>query len=174
MESIVLGGGCFWCLEAAFQLIDGVSDIEPGYAGGTKANPTYEQVCTGETGHAEVVRVTYDKTKLQLSDILDIFWALHDPTTRNRQGADHGTQYRSAIYYDNNIQKNVIDASVEAVQKLWSDPIVTEIKKLDVFYVAEAYHHNYFQAHPEQAYCQIIINPKLQKLKAKFASRIKA
>lgn len=173
-ESIVLGGGCFWCLEAAFQLINGVSSVVSGYAGGTVPHPTYADVCSGTTGHAEVVRVTFNTSQITLADILDIFWAIHDPTTPNQQGNDKGTEYRSIILYENELQASVIRKSVEAVAKPWSNPIVTEIKRLDVFYEAEAYHQNYFVSHPEQAYCQIIINPKLMKLRQKFQERLKS
>lgn len=173
-ESIVLGGGCFWCLEAAFQLINGVSSVVSGYAGGTVPHPTYADVCSDTTGHAEVVRVTFNTSQITLADILDIFWAIHDPTTLNQQGNDKGTEYRSIILYENELQASVIRKSVEAVAKLWSNPIVTEIKRLDVFYEAEAYHQNYFVSHPEQAYCQIIINPKLMKLRQKFQERLKS
>ncbi len=172
-HSIVLGGGCFWCLEASYQEIKGVAAVVPGYAGGTVANPSYEAVCAGSTGHAEVVKVTFDPKIVSLDDILDIFWAIHDPTTPNRQGNDVGTQYRSAIYYTPD-QKDAVEASLEAIQKLWADPIVTEAKPLDVFYEAEAYHHNYFLNHPEQAYCQLVINPKLEKLRQKFSSKLKS
>ena len=173
-ESIVLGGGCFWCLEAAFQLIDGVTAVVSGYGGGTVPHPTYADVCSGTTGHAEVVRVTFDTSRITLTDILDIFWAIHDPTTLNQQGNDKGTEYRSIILYENEVQVSVIRKSIEAVAKLWSSPIVTEIKRLDVFYEAEAYHQNYFVSHPEQAYCQIIINPKLARLRQKFQERLKS
>lgn len=172
MESIVLGGGCFWCVEAAYQLIRGVSQVLPGYAGGSVTHPTYEQVTTGTTGHAEVVKVQFDPGMISLDDILDIFWAIHDPTTPDRQGHDIGPQYRSVILFENAQQKEVIDASLQQVSSLWPDPIVTEVAPLKAFYEAEPEHHNYFQSHPEQAYCQVVINPKLSKLRTKFASKL--
>lgn len=172
-ETIVLGGGCFWCLEAAYQLIDGVEKVIPGYAGGTTDNPTYEDVVSHSTGHAEVVEVTFDTSKLSLKDVLEIFWTIHDPTTLNRQGNDVGEQYRSIILYKTVEQKASAEKSIVAAQKLWDDPIVTEVTPLKKFYEAEPEHHNYFVNHPEAAYCQVIINPKLAKLRAKFASRIK-
>lgn len=168
-----LGGGCFWCLEAAYQLIEGVSTVAPGYAGGEVKNPSYRQVCDGTTGHAEVVQITFDESVISYKDILDIFWAIHDPTTKDRQGNDVGTQYRSIILYKDGAQKAAADTSIAEAQKLWDNPIVTELKMLDVFYEAEPEHHNYFVNHPDQAYCQVIINPKLQKLRQKFAERLK-
>jgi len=172
-ESIVLGGGCFWCLDASYRLIDGVLKVESGYAGGHVKDPTYDQVCAGTTGHAEVVRVTFNPEIITLSDILDVFWALHDPTTLNRQGNDVGEQYRSIIFYENPEQRRTAEMSVRAAAELWEDPIVTDIQELDTFYLAEAEHQDYFAHHPENAYCQVIINPKLTKLRKKFADRIK-
>lgn len=169
----VLGGGCFWCLEAAYQLIDGVTEVVPGYAGGHVKNPNYYQVGEGRTGHAEVVRINFDDSKLSFKDILEIFWTIHDPTTKDRQGNDVGPQYRSIILYEDEVQKNQAESSIKEVQKLWKDPIVTEIKALERFYEAEPEHHNYFKNHPEQAYCQVIINPKIEKLRTKFASRLR-
>jgi peptide-methionine (S)-S-oxide reductase len=171
-EAITLGGGCFWCLEAGFELIRGVTKVTSGYAGGQVANPTYEAVCGGGTGHAEVVRVEFDPSVISLEDILDIFWAMHDPTTPNRQGSDVGTQYRSAIFYHDAAQKEVVELSAQQAAKLWNDPIVTEVKPLEQFYPAEEYHQDYFRRNPSQAYCQIIINPKLQKLRQKFATQL--
>lgn len=167
-ESIVLGGGCFWCLEATYQLVTGVKKVVPGYAGGSTDNPTYYQVATGNTGHAEVVRVTFDTEVIPFKDILDIFWIIHDPTTLNRQGHDIGTEYRSIILYEHSAQEKIIQQSISNASKLWKDPIVTEVQKLTNFYEAEAEHHNYFKNHPDQAYCQIVINPKLAKLRAHF------
>lgn len=172
-DSIVLGGGCFWCLEAAYQLIEGVTDVVPGYAGGDYENPSYEDLHRVETGHAEVVKITFDTSIISLDDVLDIFWAIHDPTTPNRQGNDVGPEYRSVILYANDEQKNSAEASVKRTQKLWKDPIVTELKQLDKFYEAEDYHHNYFKNNPSQAYCQVIINPKLDKLRKKFSEKLK-
>ena len=172
-ESIVLGGGCFWCLDAGYRLIEGVTEVVSGYAGGHTAKPGYNDVSSGETGHAEVVKVTFDTSKIGLADILDIFWAMHDPTTLNRQGADQGTQYRSVIYYQGTEQKETVDESLAQVAKLWDDPVVTEVTELDKFYSAEEEHQNYFQKHPEVGYCQVIINPKLEKLRKKFQQRLK-
>ncbi|MFO0955012.1 MAG: peptide-methionine (S)-S-oxide reductase MsrA [Candidatus Saccharibacteria bacterium] len=160
-----LGGGCFWCLEAAYQMIRGVKQVRPGYAGGTTKDPSYEAVCDGKTGHAEVVMIEFDEAQIRYEDILDVFWAIHDPTTLNQQGADVGTQYRSIIFYADESQKTTAEASRDAAQKLWDKPIVTEIQPLEAFYPAEDYHRNYFAQHPEQAYCQIVINPKLAKLR---------
>lgn len=169
-ESIVLGGGCFWCLEAVFQRVKGVLKVSNGYSGGEVADPSYEAVCGGQTGHAEVVKVEFDPNVISLDDILRIFWALHNPTTLNQQGNDVGTQYRSVIFYTDPEQKKVVKESLEKTAKpLWSEPIVTEVLPLSQFYPAESYHQDYFNQHPEQAYCQFVINPKVAKLKQKFA-----
>lgn len=169
-DSIVLGGGCFWCLEAVFQRLKGVIVITNGYAGGVVENPSYEMVLSGRTGHAEVVKIEFDPDIVSLETILQIFWALHDPTTLNQQGADVGTQYRSIILYKNSVQKNLAEKSLKNVgQPLWNKPVVTQIEPLEKFYPAEDYHQNYFNQHPEAAYCQIVINPKITKLKQKFA-----
>lgn len=173
-ESIVLGGGCFWCLDAGYRLISGVNNVIPGYADGKTFNPSYNDVSTGNTGHAEVVKVEFDNSKITLNDILDIFWAIHNPTTRNRQGNDIGSQYRSIILWTDKSQLSTINDSVARVSLLWNDPITTEVKELRTFYSAEEEHQNYFQKHPDRAYCQVIINPKLAKLKMKFADRLKA
>jgi methionine-S-sulfoxide reductase len=165
-KSIVLGGGCFWCTEAVFQRVDGVLQVAPGYAGGTKANPTYEEVMTGKTGHAEVAKVDYDETKVSLERLLKIFFATHDPTTLNRQGADVGTEYRSIILHSYEADAVKVHAVISELQGKTSAPIVTEVVPLEMFYEAEDYHHNYFENHPEQAYCQIVINPKIDKLRA--------
>ena len=170
IESMVLGGGCFWCLEASYQLINGVKRVLPGYAGGHTTNPSYYDVAGGHTGHAEVVRVEFDTSRISLNDILDVFWAIHDPTTPRRQGDDVGPEYRSILLYSNEDQKQTVQTSLEAIRSLWPDPIVTEVKKLDIFYEAEPEHHNFFQQHPEMAYCQVVINPKLQKLRKKYAN----
>jgi peptide-methionine (S)-S-oxide reductase len=172
-ETATLGGGCFWCLEASFQLIEGVEKVISGYCGGDTENPTYDEVSSGNTGHVEVVQVRFNPKVISYKDVLDIFWAIHNPTTLNQQGNDKGTQYRSAIFYESYGQKKIAEDSKDEVAKLWSQPIVTEIKPLEHFYQAEAYHQNYFNNHPEQAYCQLIINPKLEKLRDKFAARIK-
>jgi peptide-methionine (S)-S-oxide reductase len=173
METAVLGGGCFWCLEATLQLIKGIEKVIPGYAGGNTKNPSYFDVQSQKTGHAEVVQVTYDPKVISYHDILDIFWAIHDPTTLNRQGNDAGEEYRSIILYENETQKQQAEESKTAVQKLWENPVVTEIVPLEHFYEGEPEHHNYYKTHPEQAYCQIVINPKLEKLRQKFAARLK-
>ena len=174
MDNIVLGGGCFWCLEAAYQLIDGVVSVTSGYAGGKEPDPTYYDVAYGRTHHAEVVKIEFDANTISLEDILEIFWTIHDPTTPDRQGNDVGPQYRSIILYWDDRQKAIIKTSKQIAAKYWDNSIVTEVALLEKFYPAEPEHQNYFKNHPEQAYCQVIINPKLQKLKEKFASRIKS
>lgn len=164
-ESIVVGGGCFWCVEALFQKAPGILSVESGYAGGKTLNPTYEQICTGTTGHAEVVRITFNSTLIPLSRIIDLFWEAHDPTTLNRQGADVGTQYRSIILYSNEAQKTVVKTSKKNAASRFKDPIVTEISPLKEFYLAETYHQDYYKNNPEQGYCRIVIKPKLDKFK---------
>lgn len=173
IESIVLGGGCFWCLDAGYRLIEGIESVTSGFAGGQMQNPTYYDVTSGKTGHAEVVKVDFDSKKISLEDVLDIFWAMHDPTTKDRQGNDVGSQYRSTILYTDEGQLDAIKKSIESITLLWDDPIVTEVKKLATFYPAEEEHQNYFQKNPERGYCQVIINPKLAKLRAKFTERVK-
>lgn len=173
LEKVVLGGGCFWCLDAAFRQIKGVERVVAGYAGGTDGEPTYEKVCGGNTGHAEVVEVWYDPKIIAYEDVLDIFWAVHDPTQLNRQGNDVGTQYRSVIFFYDDVQRQLAEDSAMRVGQLWDKPIVTEIKKLEHFYPAEEYHQNYFAKNPEQGYCQVVINPKLQKLREKFEARLR-
>ena len=172
MKEIVLGGGCFWCIEAVFRRVKGVEDAINGYAGGERANPTYQQVCSGATGHAEVVKVVYDEDAISLDEILDIFFAIHDPTTLNRQGADVGTQYRSVVYYGNEEERGIIEAAIKRAQKLYSDPIVTEVSPKSIFYPAEEYHQNYYDQNPMQGYCQIVIKPKIQKFLTKFTGKI--
>lgn len=173
-QSAVLGGGCFWCLEAVYQEVTGVENVVSGYAGGTVPNPTYYQIETATTGHAQVVELTFQPSVISYRDILDIFWVVHNPTTLNRQDYDQGPQYRSIILYQGEDQKKIATESKDAASALWSNPIMTEIVPLDTFYEAEPEHQNYFRSHPERAYCQIIINPKLQKLRAKFQARLKA
>ncbi len=163
-NQIVLGGGCFWCLEAVYQRIDGIESVVSGYAGGEVENPTYEQVCTGDTGHAEVVLVTFNPEKISLSEVLDLFWKAHDPTTLNRQGHDVGTQYRSAIYYSTEEQRRIAEESTAEAGNQFSAAVVTEVAPLDRFYPAEDYHQNYFNAHPFAGYCRVVIAPKLKKL----------
>ena len=176
-ESIVLGTGCFWCSEAAYQLVKGVTQVIPGYSGGSGGdtkNPSYEQVSTGETGHAEVVRVIFDPTIVSLEQLLAVFWTIHDPTSLNRQGADVGSQYASVIFYGDEQQQRVVEASRNDAQKHLDSPIVTRVEPLDEFYEAESYHHNYFETHPEAAYCQAIISPKLAKMRQHFSGMLVA
>jgi peptide-methionine (S)-S-oxide reductase len=162
---ITFGGGCFWCIEAVFQRINGVLGVSSGYAGGTVENPTYKQVCAGDTGHAEVVQIEYDPAKVSLAKLLELFWAAHDPTTLNRQGADRGTQYRSVIFYENEEQKLAAEKSKSEAKKDFADPIVTEISPLKVYYKAEDYHQNYYNLNSSKnGYCAMVITPKLQKL----------
>lgn len=169
-ESIVLGGGCFWCLEALYQRVRGVIKVTSGYAGGNQENPSYDDLHQPGNSHAEVVKLEFDPAVISFETILEIFWTLHDPTTRNRQGNDVGVQYRSIILYSSEKQLKVINQTIETTAKqLWSQPLTTEIRPLETFWPAESYHQNYFNTHPEQAYCQIIINPKVTKLKKKFA-----
>ena len=168
-ERIVLGGGCFWCIEAVYRNVKGVISAVSGYAGGKRANPSYENVCSGATGHAEIVDISYDSDVINLNKILDIFFEIHNPTTLNAQGADKGTQYRSVIYYANENQKNIIEASIEQHQKDFSEKIVTELSPLPEVYPAEAYHQNYYNLNSSQGYCQVIIAPKLQKFMTKFS-----
>ena len=174
-ETITLGGGCFWCLEAVYDQLEGVLDVVSGYAGGHMPNPDYKTVCSGTTGHAEVVQVMFDPQEITLQEILEVFFSIHDPTTLNRQGADVGTQYRSAIFYHSEVQKNTAEdviADFEA-QQVWDNPIVTEITPLDVFFPAEEYHQEYFQRNPYQGYCRAVIAPKVAKFRQKYAQRLK-
>jgi peptide-methionine (S)-S-oxide reductase len=174
-EVATLAGGCFWCLEAVFDDLQGILHVESGYTGGTLPQPTYEQVCTGLTGHAEVVQVTFDPQMISFKEILQIFFTIHDPTTLNRQGADVGTQYRSAIFYHTEQQKQTDEQVIREFEadKIWPNPIVTEIAPLDAFYIAEDYHQEYFRRNPYQGYCQGIIAPKVAKFRQKFAARLK-
>lgn len=164
-EQTTFGAGCFWCTEAVFQRLPGVLSVMPGYAGGTKPKPTYEEVSTGKTGHAEVARITYDPSRITFEKLLEAFWTAHDPTTMNRQGADVGTQYRSAIFYHNSQQKLAVEKSKAEAQKLFERPIVTEITPLANFYEAENYHRDYYNKNPNAPYCVFVIKPKLKKLK---------
>lgn len=163
-ETAVFGGGCFWCTEAIYKRVKGVKKVEPGYAGGHEDNPSYKMICTGTTGHAEVIRVTYDPNVVTFSDLLEIFWHAHDPTTLNRQGNDVGTQYRSTILYQNDEQKKSAESSLKdaAASGMFKKPIVTKIEVLDVFFPAEDYHTNYFANNPNQPYCRAVIAPKVQ------------
>jgi peptide-methionine (S)-S-oxide reductase len=175
METATLAGGCFWCLEAAFQQLHGVQSVRSGYAGGTVPNPSYEQVCTGNTGHAEVVQIVFDPSIISYNDLLHVFFTIHDPTTLNRQGDDVGTQYRSAVYYHSPEQQAEVKrvlAELTATQT-WDDPIVTEIKPVPAFYPAEEYHRDYFRRNPTQAYCRAVVAPKVAKVRQKFLERLK-
>ncbi|PKN69337.1 MAG: peptide-methionine (S)-S-oxide reductase [Deltaproteobacteria bacterium HGW-Deltaproteobacteria-12] len=174
-EEITFGGGCFWCTEAIFEEVRGVQKVESGYAGGSVINPTYEDVCSGRTGHAEVVQIVFNPEIISLEKILQIFFATHDPTTPNRQGADIGTQYRSVIFYRNIQQKETVDKVIGQLKKLkaYKQPIVTQVVPLQSFYRAEDYHQDYFQRNPEQSYCRIIINPKLEKFRKVFRDNLK-
>jgi len=174
-ETITLGGGCFWCTEAVFEQLKGVEKVESGYSGGTVANPTYEQVCTGKTGHAEVSQITFDPKVISLKDILGVFFTVHNPTTLNRQGDDVGTQYRSVIFYRNAEQKAAAQQAITeiAAANIWNGPIVTEVTPFKAFYKAEDYHQEYFRLHGSQPYCQIIIAPKVAKFREHFRSLLK-
>jgi len=172
-EIITLGGGCFWCIEPIFQDLKGVSTVESGYMGGHVTNPTYKEVCNGTTGHAEVIQVTFDPGVISLQEILDIFFTVHDPTTLNRQGADVGTQYRSAIFYNNDQQKSTAEEAVITAQELWGQKIVTQVSAIDRFYKAEDYHQNYYKGNPYQSYCSIVIAPKVKKFREKYAEKLK-
>lgn len=167
-ETATLGGGCFWCTEAEFQMLPGVKSVTSGFAGGTIENPTYKQVCTGETGHAEVIQVEFDPKVVSYEKILETFWEAHDPTTLNRQGNDSGTQYRSIILYHSEAQRVAAEKSKAEAQKHFKQPIVTEIVPLKKFYKAEGYHQNYYRSNPYQPYCQLVIKPKVEKFEKKL------
>lgn len=168
-ETAVFGGGCFWCVEAVYEKLPGVIEVTSGYAGGTVENPTYEQVCSGETGHAEVVRITFDPAAISYRTLVDLFWKAHDPTTKNRQGADVGTQYRSAIFYSGESQRADADASKAAAQAHFSRPITTEISPLTTFYPAEKYHQDFYRQNPDHPYNRAVIAPKLEKFEKELA-----
>ncbi len=174
-EVATLAGGCFWCLEAVFDQLKGVEHVESGYSGGSVPNPTYNAVCSGRTGHAEVVQVTFDPKQISYKDLLDVFFTIHDPTTLNRQGYDVGTQYRSAIYYHSPEQKAIAEQAIAdlAVKKVWKDRIVTEVKPFTEFYPAEDYHQEYYQRNQTQPYCQVIIEPKIAKARQKFLAQLR-
>jgi len=169
-ETITLGGGCFWCVEAVFDQVKGVKRVDSGYTGGRIPNPTYEQVCSGMSGHAEVIRVTFDPAEISLDDILRIFFTVHDPTTLNRQGADAGTQYRSAIFYETEAQKATAERIIREISatKIWDNLIVTEVAPASEFYVAEGYHQEYYANNSNQPYCRIVIVPKVKKFREHF------
>ncbi|RLA72446.1 MAG: peptide-methionine (S)-S-oxide reductase [Epsilonproteobacteria bacterium] len=171
-ERALIGGGCFWCIEAIYHRVKGVKSAVSGYAGGEGDNPSYKAVCSGTTGHAEVVEIVFDPTEISFSEILDIFWVIHDPTTLNRQGADAGTQYRSVIYYLNDEQKAVAEASIAQAQNDFDSPIVTELSPAATFYAAEAYHQNYYDLNQSQGYCQVVIAPKVQKFMTAFTDKL--
>ena len=175
-EITTLGGGCFWCLEAVFDQLKGVTDVVSGYAGGRVTNPTYEAVCNGTTGHAEVIQVTFDNSVISFRDVLNVFFSIHDPTTLNRQGADIGTQYRSAIYYHSPEQQATAQALIKELdaQQLYPNPIVTEVTAMDKFYPAEDYHQQYFERNPNQGYCSFVIAPKVSKFRKQHFERLKA
>jgi peptide methionine sulfoxide reductase msrA/msrB len=174
LDTIVIGGGCFWCVEAVYENLDGVKSVSSGYAGGTVVNPSYEEVCTGRTGAAEVVEITYDKTKTNLDEIFQVFFTVHDPTTLNRQGADVGTQYRSAIFYKNENEKKAAESLIKELnEKVFSNKIVTTLEPLEKFYKAESYHQGYYQNNKNQPYCEMVIQPKIEKFEKVFKDRLK-
>jgi peptide-methionine (S)-S-oxide reductase len=174
LDTAVFGAGCFWCVEAIFQNLKGVQSVESGYSGGTVENPSYKEVCTGTTGHAEVAKIIFDPSVISYDELLEVFWTTHDPTTLNRQGADVGTQYRSVIFYLNDKQKESAEKSKkEIAPQIWDDPVVTEINPLTNFYKAEDYHQNYYNENPDQSYCKYVINPKLEKFRKKFNEKLK-
>jgi peptide-methionine (S)-S-oxide reductase len=174
MKTAVFGGGCFWCTEAVFQMLKGVSKVEPGYAGGTMGNPSYERVSEGDTGHAEVIRVTYDPAVISYEDLLTVFFGSHDPTTPNRQGNDVGEQYRSVILYATDEEKAIAEKMIDDVQKSLTDGsrVVTQIIPLEMFYAAEDYHKDYFKTNKSAPYCQLIIEPKIEKVRKRFAELV--
>ena len=176
LETITLGGGCFWCVEAVFDDLLGVKDVVSGYMGGQSASPTYEDICTGRTGHAEVIQVQFDPATISLREIIEVFFAVHDPTTLNRQGNDAGTQYRSAIFYHTPAQQQIAEEVIQSVGggKVWDDPIVTEVVPAATFYPAEAYHQEFFKHNPHQGYCMAVVSPKLSKFRKNFSSKLKS
>lgn len=171
-----LAGGCFWCLEAVYDDMQGIQSVVSGYTGGQVDNPTYKQICTGTTGHAEVVQVRYDPAQLSFRDLLEVFFTIHDPTTLNRQGGDVGTQYRSAIFYHNEAQKETAESLIAELEaaRVWDNPIVTEVTSLERFYPAEDYHQDYYENNAYQPYCQFVVRPKLEKFRQKFSERRKS
>lgn len=174
-EVATFGGGCFWCTEAVFDRIQGVKKVEPGYCGGHTENPTYQQVCTGTTGHAEVIQITFDPLQVSYAQLLEVFFRTHDPTTLNQQGADRGTQYRSVIFYHSDEQRQFAEQAIERLtsEQVYARPIVTEITPAATFFVAESYHHDYFAANPGQSYCAMVVAPKVEKFKRAFAGLLK-
>lgn len=175
MDTITLGGGCYWCVEAVYEMLKGVEKVESGFSGGHVKNPSYKEVCEGTTGHAEVVQIVFDNTKTSLDEIFKVFFTVHDPTTLNRQGADVGTQYRSVIFYRNDEQRKAAKSIIDELnaQKVYDSPIVTQVALFDVFYIAEAYHQNYYNQNKEQGYCRMVIQPKIEKFEKVFKDRLK-
>ena len=175
-EITTLGGGCFWCLEAVFSELRGVENVVSGYSGGTMPNPSYQQICTGATGHAEVVQITFDPDIISFKELLEIFFTIHDPTTLNRQGADVGTQYRSVIFYRTKEQERVAREVIKEfeVSKIWKSPIVTELVPFKVFHPAEEYHQEYFKRNPDQMYCSVVISPKLAKFRKRYFTKLRS
>ena len=175
VEIATFGAGCFWCTEAVFLNLKGLEKVESGYSGGKIKNPSYREISTGTTGHAEVTQITYDAKTVSFEDLLEVFWNTHDPTTLNRQGADEGTQYRSVVFYHNEVQKKTSEAYMKQLEtsKIYKNPIVTEISPLTNFFKAEDYHQNYYALNPNQGYCQYVIRPKVDKFKKQFASKLK-
>jgi peptide-methionine (S)-S-oxide reductase len=176
LETATLAGGCFWCLEAVYDELKGVVSVESGYTGGARPNPSYQQVCSGATGHAEVVQIKFDPAAITFRDLLDVFFTIHDPTTLNRQGADVGTQYRSAIFYHSDAQRDAAEMLIKELNelRLWDAPIVTEVKPIGDYYPAEDYHQDYFKNNPGQGYCQMVVAPKVSKFRKKFLTKLKA
>jgi len=174
-KNATFGGGCFWCTEAFFTVLEGVNKVESGYSGGEGGNPSYREVCSGLTGHAEVIQITYDPTKIDFEDLLEVFFATHNPTTLNRQGADVGTQYRSVVFYHDEEQKRLTEFIIKALdeQRIFENPIVTEVTSFEMFYKAEEYHQDYFANNPRQPYCTAVINPKMEKFKKLFKEKLK-
>ncbi len=175
LDTATFGGGCFWCVEAVYQQLNGVKSVASGYAGGQRANPTYEQVCSGASGHAEVIQIVYDTTKISFDELLQVFWTVHDPTTLNRQGADVGTQYRSVVFYHSEHQKETTQSYIEKLNKehAFANPVVTEVSPITTFYKAEDYHQNYYNDNQNQPYCSFVIQPKMEKFKKVFGDKLK-
>ncbi len=175
METTTLGGGCFWCLEAVYDQMEGVQSVESGYMGGKNPNPTYKEVYGGRTGHVEVVQITFDPAITSFREILEVFFTIHDPTTRDRQGNDVGTQYRSVIFYHSELQQQIAEATIRDLNQagIWDDPIVTQVQPAEAFYRAEDYHQEYFENNPNQSYCQFIVAPKVRKFREKFAHKMR-
>jgi peptide-methionine (S)-S-oxide reductase len=175
IETTTLGGGCFWCLEAVYENMEGVQSVKSGYMGGQKPNPSYQEVCTGQTGHVEVTQITFDTEITSFREILEVFFTIHDPTTYDRQGNDSGSQYRSVIFYHNDAQRAEAEAFIRELteEKAFRDPVVTELRPASTFYIAEDYHQEYFRNHPQQPYCAYIVAPKVRKFREKFAAKMR-